>query len=242
MGTSTPTIDLEAIREVIRRRRNLVVISSPTALVRTFWEDLVIYRNNKIDWAGIVEDLKAIDVNFSELQLRSAFRNEKVRRRRAKSEMIDGTGERLHGASALLERYADVTPEQARVRPSRKESVARIPPASEIESVVHAPAVHGKDLDVQGTPPQAKSAVEFVSPSILSEAPLLADVVVDQRINAEDEIAEDLEIKDGRVFWKNGNALDKPLPLRVILMLKRNGRYIAPDIGRTTKYMVKMEN
>ena len=241
MGTQTPNIDLELIREVIRRRRDLVVISSPTALVRTFWEDLVIYRNNKIDWAGIVEDLKVINVNFSELQLRTAFRNERVRRRRAKSDLSDAAGERLPGAAALLERYADVTPEQARVRPSRKETTTRIPPAPDKKSAEQPLTIEG-NLEIVNTPPVATNTDEVVSAAISSAAPLLAEVVVDQRINAEDEIAEDIEIKDGRVFWKNGSALDKPLPLRVILMLKRNGRYIAPDIGRTTKYMVKVEN
>lgn len=74
------------------------------------------------------------------------------------------------------------------------------------------------------------------------EGPLLEAIAIDDRPHAEDEIKENLVVRDGMVFWKKGLPLDRALPPRVLLLLKRNGRYVAPNVGRTSNHMVKMEN
>lgn len=196
---------VEVIREWLRTLKSTAVRDSPTAFVRTYWDDLVELRESCIAWSALADGLASHGIRFSGQQLQYAFRQERRRRRTSPNDTAPTKREELPGRDHMRR---------------------------SVEEPIHQPLPSAVD-----PPPH-----QVTRPLARDEGGALTVHALRALGASSADIDKNLLVKDGYVFWDDGEPCTTPLPLRVLVLLEKNGRYLAPTVGRTTKHVVKQEN
>lgn len=207
---------VERARAKLLELRNVAVQTSARGFVRMFVTELAELRMLGMSWQLIAAELEKSGFGYSSTALRLAYRSNKRRTEPPKP------------AVPPAQKVSEAT--KAKFRDAEAPTAASPPPpvlpTLEISEAEQS-AVIGKDEEGQ------------VEAQATQEVPtqLLADMETDDSV----AVVRTIEVRNGQVVYEDGEAVQGPLPVRVVRVLRSAGRYVPRSPGRS-ETVVKMEH